>query len=499
MTSDAVDFDVLIVGGGINGACIARDAAGRGLRVALVERDDLAQHTSSASTKLIHGGLRYLENFEFSLVQKALAEREVLLRAAPHITWPLRFVMPHNDAVRSRWLVRAGLFLYDHLARRDRLPASEVIRLDRHVAGEALLPQWRHGFEYSDAWVDDARMVVLNAVDAARRGAQVLTRTLCERAERRDGLWHVQLRDATTTRALTARLLVNATGPWVGSFVGERAGLRSHHRVRLVRGSHIVVPRLFEHDKAYLLQNADRRVVFAIPYEQHFTLIGTTEVTQTEDAALARIDDTETGYLCATASCFFRRPVHPTDVRWSYAGVRPLLDDEHAALSRNTRDYLLELDSGDAPLLSVFGGKITTCRKLAEEAVDRITELLEHAAPRWTADAPLPGGDMPGADFSAFLGRLQRAFPHASAARVRRMAHAYGTQAHALLDEPWGEEILPGLFEHELRYLVREEWARTADDILWRRSKLGLHVEANAGARLQAWLAHNANATPRSL
>ncbi|MFT3735134.1 MAG: glycerol-3-phosphate dehydrogenase [Rhodocyclaceae bacterium] len=494
MSSDAVDFDVLVVGGGINGACIARDAAGRGLRVALVERDDLARHTSSASTKLIHGGLRYLENFEFSLVQKALAEREVLLRAAPHITWPLRFVMPHNDAVRSRWLVRAGLFLYDHLARRDRLPSSEAIDLSRHVAGQALQAGWRHGFEYSDAWVDDARMVVLNAVDAAERGAQVFTRTFCERAERRDGLWHVQLQGAQSTRVVTARLLVNATGPWVASFLSDHAGLRSRHRVRLVRGSHVVVPRLFEHDKAYLLQNADRRVVFAIPYEHHYTLIGTTEVAQDGDAAQARIDEAETAYLCETASRFFRLPVSPADVRWHYSGVRPLLDDEHAALSRNTRDYLLELDSGDAPLLSVFGGKITTCRKLAEEAVDRIADLLEHGAPRWTADVPLPGGDMPDADFAAFAASLQARHADVDAAQLLRLAHAYGTRAERILAGN-RQPVLPGVSEAELRYLYDTEWARSAEDILWRRSKLGLHLPAEAAATLNDWLARQTRAS----
>jgi glycerol-3-phosphate dehydrogenase len=490
MTSNDSTFDVLVVGGGINGACIARDAAGRGLRVLLVERDDLAQHTSSASTKLIHGGLRYLENFEFSLVRKALEEREVLLNAAPHITWPLRFVMPHNDAVRSRWMVRAGLFLYDHLARRDRLPGSEVVDLTRHPVGEPLQPQWRHGFEYSDAWVDDARLVVLNCVDAAERGAQILTRTQCVSARRHDGDWQVSLQAQDgSTREVTARMLVNATGPWVASFISDHAGLRSRHRVRLVRGSHIVVPKLFSHDKAYLLQNADRRVVFAIPYEQDFTLIGTTEVMQSGDAASPHIDADETRYLCETASRFFRTPVSPDSIRWTYSGVRPLLDDEHAALSRNTRDYLLELDSGgDTPMLSVFGGKITTCRKLAEEAVDRLQGLLSHNAPAWTAHMPLPGGDMPGADFASFLITLNSDYPGVPKARLQRLAHAYGTRVRRILDAPSGAEILPGLFESELRYLHEVEWARSADDVLWRRSKLGLHLDADAAKVLSRWL-----------
>ncbi|MEC5385330.1 glycerol-3-phosphate dehydrogenase [Uliginosibacterium sp. H3] len=495
-------FDLVVVGGGINGAGIARDAAGRGLKVLLVEREDLAQHTSSASTKLIHGGLRYLENFEFSLVRKALAERETLLNAAPHITWPLRFVMPHDDAIRSRWLVRAGLFFYDHLARRDRLPASEMLDLSKHPAGSALQAQWQHAFEYSDAWVDDARLVVLNCVDAAERGATVLTRTACTRALRGEDGWQIGLRDdAGIETTLHARALINATGPWVASFLRD-TGQRPRHRVRLVRGSHIVVPRLFAHDKAYLFQNPDRRIVFAIPYERDFTLIGTTETTHATEASAVHISAEETDYLCATASRFFREPVTPEQVRWSFSGLRPLLDDEHAALSRNTRDYLLELDGEDAPLLSVFGGKITTYRKLAEEAVGRIQNLLGHHAPDWTARAPLPGGDMADADFARFRNSLSQQHRSMPEALIDRLAHAYGTRCRHILggaagSAALGEEILPGLFEREVDYLIAHEWARTATDILWRRSKLGLHLQANATQLLDAWLEARA-LNPRS-
>lgn len=494
MAEAFAEFDLLVVGGGINGAGIARDAAGRGLRVMLVEREDLAQHTSSASTKLIHGGLRYLENFEFSLVGKALAEREVLLAAAPHITWPLRFVMVHDDSIRSRWLVRAGLFLYDHLARRDHLPGSQAIKLSQHEAGEVLHADWRHGFEYSDAWVDDARLVVLNCIDAAERGAQIRTRTACVAAQREEQGWRVKLRDAKGTESeVRCRVLVNATGPWVADFLSESAGARARHRVRLVRGSHIVVPRLFSHDKAYLFQNPDRRIVFAIPYESDYTLIGTTEVAQSGAPAAAHISDDEVHYLCATASRFFREPVRPESVRWTYSGLRPLLDDEHAALSRNTRDYLLELDGEDAPLLSVFGGKITTYRKLAEETVGRLQSLLGHDAPTWTAHAPLPGGDMPNADFVRFFGQLQTEYAFIPATILLRLAHAYGTRTRELLGvakelHELGAEILPGVFECELEYLVRHEWVQTADDILWRRSKLGLHQAPDAASRIEAWL-----------
>jgi glycerol-3-phosphate dehydrogenase len=497
MTRDKTPFDLVVVGGGINGAGIARDAAGRGLKVLLVEREDLAQHTSSASTKLIHGGLRYLENFEFSLVRKALTERETLLSAAPHITWPLRFVMPHDDAIRSRWLVRAGLFLYDHLARRDRLPASEMLDLSRHTAGAVLQPQWQHAFEYSDAWVDDARLVVLNCIDAAERGATILTRTACTQALRDEDGWQLGLRDSAGGKTTVhARALINATGPWVASFLHD-AGQRTRHRVRLVRGSHIVVPRLFAHDKAYMFQNPDRRIVFAIPYEHDFTLIGTTENTHEAQASAVHISTDETAYLCATVSRFFREAVTPDKVVWSYSGLRPLLDDEHAALSRNTRDYLLELDGEDAPLLSVFGGKITTYRKLAEEAVNRIQNLLGHHAPDWTAYAPLPGGDMPGADFTRFRSTLSQIYPGMPAALLERLAHAYGTRCRDILGDAadtsgLGAEILPGLFERELYYLVAHEWARSAEDILWRRSKLGLHLPADAAQVLNAWLAQQA-------
>jgi glycerol-3-phosphate dehydrogenase len=355
------DCDVLVVGGGVNGTGIARDAAGRGLRVLLCEQHDLASHTSSASTKLIHGGLRYLEYYEFGLVRKALAERELLLDAAPHIMWPLRFILPHEPHLRPAWMIRAGLFLYDHLARRRRLPASTTVRLDRHPAGAALRGSWRTGFAYSDGWVDDARLVVLNAVDARERGARVLTRTHCTRVSRGHGAWSATLLQADGVRhSVRARSVVNASGPWVGSFLDQATPVRAQHAVRLVKGSHIVVPRLFDHDYAYIFQNVDRRIIFAIPFQGAYTLIGTTDVDYQGDAARVQIAPEEVAYLCKLAGHYFARPIGPKDVVWSYSGVRPLLEDESLDPASVTRDYRLELDADGPPLLSVFGGKITT-------------------------------------------------------------------------------------------------------------------------------------------
>ncbi len=499
--------DVLVVGGGINGAGIARDLAGRGLSVLLVERDDLAQHTSSSSTKLIHGGLRYLEYYEFGLVRKALAERERLLRSAPHIMWPLRFVMPHDPSMRPVWMIRAGLFLYDHLARREWLPASTTIDLRRHPAGAPLQPRFRRGFEYSDGWVDDARLVVLNALDAQARGAVVATRCTCLGATRGAGGWQVRLQpQGGAPVTVQARALVNAAGPWAGEFLRERVQAGSARSLRLVKGSHIVVRKLFDHDRAYIFQNPDKRIIFAIPYEGEFTLIGTTDVEINGDPGSARIDDAETDYLCAQASRYFARPVQPADVVWSYSGVRPLLDDDSGNAAAVTRDYLLEFEgdaqaagaAAQAPLLTVWGGKITTFRKLAEEAGDELVQRLGERRPAWTESALLPGGDLsdwigapqrPDLDIGRLIDALAQRQPQLPAALCRRWARAYGSRVALLLEQPLGALVAPGLYEAELLYLVRHEWARSVDDALWRRSKLGLHLDAEQVARVGAWWA----------
>jgi glycerol-3-phosphate dehydrogenase len=508
--SDANACDVLIVGGGINGCGIARDLAGRGWRVLLAERDDLAAHTSSSSTKLIHGGLRYLEYYEFGLVRKALMEREVLLKSAPHIMWPLRFVMPHDPAMRPAWMIRLGIFLYDHLARREVLPGSEGVNLRLHKVGAPLKPQFTRGFVYSDGWVNDARLVVLNAIDAQAKGATVLTHTACVSAQRNEDGWTavLQARDGTQ-RTVQARALVNAAGPWAESFLrdvarpahGEALATKS---LRLVKGSHIVVPRVFEHDHAYIFQNPDKRIIFAIPYEERFTLIGTTDVELEGDPGQAHIDANETAYLCEQASRYFKQPIKPADVVWSYSGVRPLLDDASGDPSAVTRDYLLEANhGGGAPLLSVWGGKITTFRKLAEDAADEIGRLLGEQRRAWTEGAYLPGGDLsayigkpqrPDTDFERFVSELLRRHAWLPAALARRLARAYGSRiervigdARSLID--LGVEVAPGLYEAELYYLRREEWATYARDILWRRSKLGLHYTPGQQEQVTQWLA----------
>jgi glycerol-3-phosphate dehydrogenase len=495
--------DVLVVGGGINGAGIARDLAGRGLKVVLCEKDDLAQATSSSSTKLIHGGLRYLEYNEFSLVRKALAEREVLLRSAPHIMWPLRFVMPHDPGMRPVWMIRIGLFLYDHLARREVLPGSRTVDLRRHPAGAPLQPRFTKGFVYSDGWVDDARLVALNAIDAQERGATVLTRWRCRDAQRAVDGWQVTLDNPQGAfHTLRARAIVNAAGPWAAQFLSEHAHLSHPRALRLVKGSHIVVPKLFEHGHAYIFQNPDKRIIFAIPYEHDFTLIGTTDVEHHGAIGAAKIDASETQYLCEQASRYFAKAVTPGDVVWTYSGVRPLLDDESGDPAAVTRDYSLELDTAQAPLLTVWGGKITTFRRLAEDAADLLMQPLAIAAGRgaWTNGAFLPGGDLnkwigaggrPDTDFDRFEQAVRLRYPHLGAGLLHRLARAYGARIDRVIgdvDAP-GAEVAPGLFEFELRYLHDHEWARSADDVLWRRSKLGLHFSAEQRAAVAAWCA----------
>ena len=488
--------DLLVIGGGINGAGIARDAAGRGLSVVLCEQDDLARATSSASTKLIHGGLRYLEYHEFRLVREALIEREVLLRAAPHIIWPLTFILPHDKGLRPAWMVRLGLLLYDHLGGRERLPGSRGIDLRRDPVGGPLKDSFTKAFSYADCWVEDSRLVVLNALDAKERGAEVLTRTRCTAVRREDGIWQARLEpvDGGPAREVAARALVNAAGPWVTDVLGRVAGVNRRQALRLVKGSHLVVPKLYEGDQAYIFQNEDRRVIFAIPYESDFTLIGTTDLPYEGDPGSVAITPAESEYLCSAISRYLKTSVTPADAVWSYSGVRPLYDDASENVSAVTRDYVFDIDAseGRPPLLSIFGGKITTYRKLAEHALAKLDEASGRQTAAWTQSAPLPGGDMPDADFERFLETLKRERPWLPAELARRYARAYGTRVTRMLDgiqdlDDLGEALGEGLYEAEADYLAREEWARCADDVLWRRSKLGLHVDDAAKARLAAW------------
>ena len=520
--------DLLVIGGGINGACIARDAAGRGLDVLLCEKDDLAAHTSSASTKLIHGGLRYLEHYDFRLVRHSLREREVLLRNAPHIIWPLRFVLPHHAGLRPRWMIRLGLFLYDHLGGRERLPPCASIDLHRHPSGGALKKHYRRGYEYSDCWVQDARLVVLAARDAHLRGTDVRTRTECVSLARRGPHWEATLIDGTTgaRSTVSARGVVNASGPWIGrrlepgagaSTAGADAGTGTEHGmglvkdsapadgaaspgiagvkhdVRLVKGSHIVVGKLFDHPCPYLFQGADGRVLFAIPFEDDYTLLGTTEVEIEGDPGPVAITPAEVDYICAAANAYFETPISPGDVVWSYSGIRPLLDDRARNASEITRGYVLHLDWGSAPMLSVYGGKITTCRRLAEQAVDMLAGPLGCNRPAWTRDAPLPGGDLPGGDVEGFIARCAEHYPWLAQGMARHYVRHYGTGIHTLLAGrtgigDLGEHFGAGLHAAEVEYLVEHEWARTAEDVLWRRTKKGLRMTEDGKRRLRAWL-----------
>jgi glycerol-3-phosphate dehydrogenase len=486
-------FDMLVVGGGINGAGIARDAAGRGLSVCLCEQDDLAAHTSSASTKLIHGGLRYLQQGEFALVRKALNERETLRRLAPHLIAPTAFVLPHARHLRPAWMLRAGLWLYDHLGQANpHFPPSQRIDLQRDPRGAALKASYRTGFTYADARVNDARLVLLNALDAHERGADIRTRTRCEQLIRhRDHWWAVLRRTNGDVQRIRARCVVNASGPWAGTVLG-RAGLDAPLGLRLVQGSHLVVPRLFAHDSAYLFQQPDQRVVFAIPFEQDFTLIGTTDTDYDGDPAQARPRADEETYLLDAVNRFVRLPVRAEDIVWRYSGVRPLLADHHRDASRVTRDYRLELDTAGAPLLSVLGGKLTTYRALAEEALGRLSPSLPEMGPAWTAGGPpLPGGD--GGDAAQVAGTLQHDHPRLPPALLQRLASSYGTRARGLLAgaqtlEALGPDHGGGLHDRELDYLIAHEWACTADDVLWRRSHLGLRLDAGQHAALAATL-----------
>lgn len=481
MESADAPFDIIVIGGGVNGAGIARDAAGRGARLLLLEQGDLAQGTSSASTKLIHGGLRYLEHYEFSLVREALIEREILWGIAPHIIHPLRFVLPHRKGLRPRWLLRLGLFLYDHIGGRKLLPATRSINLRGHVAGAPLQPQFVHAFEYSDAAVDDARLVALNARDAALRGAEVRTRTRAERLSCADGVWTVETRDADgQTGRVTAHTIVNAAGPAVLDLL-RRADAEPDHKLRLVRGSHIVVRKLFDHAYAYFFQLPDGRIFFAIPYQRDFTLIGTTDADHHGSLDDIRASAEEIAYLCEGASGYFKTPITPADVVWSFAGVRPLVEDGSGRPEAATRGYRIDLDMDEgAPLLSLYGGKITSYRHVAEAVVDALAPHVPSlTGGPWTTTAPLPGGDFPVGGVEQLADDLRAKHGFLSASDADRIARAYGTDARHWLNgaKDWdalGGQIAHGLSAAEVDWLTEQEWAKSTDDILWRRSKLGL-------------------------
>ncbi len=477
--------DLLIVGGGINGAGIARDAAGRGLKVLLCEKDDLGAATSSASSKLIHGGLRYLEHFEFRLVSEALAEREVLLRCAPHIIRPMRFVMPHVPELRPAWMIRAGLFLYDYLARRQTLPGSSGIRLGAGPYHAGLKPGLNKGFIYSDCWVDDARLVVLTARAAADAGAEVLTRTACIAAHRDHEWWHATLRGPGGTESkVAAKALVNAAGPWAGVFLSDVLRQPVGFSLKLVKGSHIVVPRLYPGEHAYILQNDDRRVVFVYPYQQHYTLIGTTDVELHGDPGPCQASDEEITYLCRAVNRYFKREVSAREVVWSYCGIRPLFDDGSADPSAVTRDYVLHVDeqAGAAPALSVFGGKITTYRRLAEHALEKLAPWFPQMTGAWTAGVFLPGGNLDEGSPEQFArSRLKREFPWVPDELCVALARRHGADARLVLGAATtlaelGEHFGADLYAREIDYFIDHEWAKTAEDVLWRRTKTGLHL-----------------------
>jgi len=495
--SDPACVDLLIIGGGINGVGIARDAIGRGLSVMLVEQADLASGTSSASTKLIHGGLRYLELYEFRLVRESLQERERLLALAPHIISPMTFVLPHTPGLRPYWQIRLGLFLYDHIGGRKQLPASRSIDLTHSPYASVLREDLARGFVYSDCVVDDSRLVIVNAVDAAQRGATILTRTKFLQAHAQDGLWHASCQDQRSHHRfeVRARALVNGAGPWVEQVLDHVPDVAIASNIRLVKGSHVVVPRIYDGDAAFLLQHPDNRVIFAIPFERAYTLIGTTDVAFDGDPSKVEITPAEISYLCESASRYFRTRITPADVRWTYAGVRPLLDDAHMDMSKITRDYRIELTRtmSGAPLLSIFGGKITTYRRLAEAATDSILNELQGRHPAWTSSAALPGGDIPEGDIARFARDIAGRWPFLPEATCSRLARAYGTCVEQVLGQSrsmgdLGEHFGAGLTEAEVEYLRSREWAQSAEDVLWRRTKLGLHLADDEQQRLREYM-----------
>ena len=485
--------DLIVIGGGINGTGIAVDAAGRGLSVLLLEAQDLACATSSASSKLIHGGLRYLEHYEFRLVSEALAEREVLLKMAPHIAFPMRFRLPHQPHLRPAWMIRAGLFLYDHLGKRTSLPASKGLKFGSE---SVLKPELTKGFEYSDCWVDDARLVVVNAQEVEERGGEVRTRTRVTRAWREDGMWMVEAEDIDTGKTYTwrAKGLVNATGPWVKHFFDDGLKLKSPYGIRLIKGSHIVVPRVHNQPQAYILQNEDHRIVFVIPWMDEFSIIGTTDVEYNGDPHDVKIDDNEVNYLLKVYNDHFKKQLSKDDIVWTYSGVRPLCDDESDSPQAITRDYTLDVhdQDGKAPLLSVFGGKLTTYRKLAEHALEKLSGYYDNCGPAWTKNGVLPGGDL-GTDRDSYAAQLRRRFTWLPEALARRYVRTYGTRAEQLIGtaqslEDLGEHFGHHLYEAELRYLVAEEWVVELDDAIWRRTKLGMWLDDAQKQRVAQWL-----------
>ncbi|WP_136799162.1 glycerol-3-phosphate dehydrogenase [Desulfosediminicola ganghwensis] len=491
-------YDIFVIGGGINGCGIARDAAGRGLSVYLCEQHDLAHGTSSTSTKLIHGGLRYLEYYEFRLVRESLTEREVLLKNSPHIIWPLRFILPHHKGLRPSWLIRLGLFLYDHIGGRKILPATSTVNLTNDETGIPLKGDYHKGFEYSDCWVDDSRLVVLNAMDAAERGAVVETRSRCIHANRENDLWNITLENNETKEQhkIQAKCLINASGPWMDTTL---AGIEYKHgteHIRMVKGSHIIVDKLFDHSKAYIFQNSDGRIIFAIPYENNrYTLIGTTDVDFQGDPDLVEISAEETEYLCSAANEYFTKNISPQEVVSSYSGIRPLFDDGTSDAKAITRDYVLKLDeeNGRAPLLSIYGGKITTYRKLAESVLEKLEEYFPQMGAPWTAGASLPGGDFPHSGFEDEVNSLRACCPVLDAEHARRLVRHYGTRAKTMVAgitsrEDMGECFGSNLYQFEVQYLMKHEWAKSADDVLWRRTRLGLEFSDEQKAKLENWM-----------
>ena len=491
-------YDLFIIGGGINGCGTARDAAGRGYSVFLAEMNDLASGTSRAATKLIHGGLRYLEHYEFRLVRESLMEREVLWANAPHIIWPLRFVLPHHKGLRPAWLLRLGLFIYDYLGGRKLLPPTQTIDMTTNAAGKPLKKLFTKGFEYSDCWVDDARMVVLNAQDAAKRGAVIRTRTKVQSARSVGGIWRVivENRHSGGTEEVRARMLVNAAGPWVDEVIGKAFGKNDVHNVRLVQGSHIVVPKIFDHDRCYIFQNADNRIIFAIPYERDFTLIGTTDQDYVGDPANVEISPGEVTYLCDAASEYFAKPVKSADIVWTYSGVRPLFDDGASKAQEATRDYVLKVEgtSAEGAVLNIFGGKITTSRRLAEHVLEKIEDVLGKKKAPWTRSASLPGGDFPAQGFASQVAGLSKDFAFLSKRDATRLVRLYGTKARTILGKAKGPADLgvmfgPEMTQAEVDYLMNEEWAQQTEDVLWRRTKAGLLMKPADVAALENYMA----------
>jgi len=492
-------YDVFVIGGGINGCGIARDAVGRGYSVGLAEMNDLGSGTSSWSTKLIHGGLRYLEHFEFRLVREALMEREILLKMAPHIIWPMRFVLPHHKGLRPAWLLRLGLFLYDNLGGRKILPGTKVLNLRNDVAGASLKDTYTKAFEYSDCWVNDSRLVVLNAMDARERGAEIKTRTKVVSIKQVDDQWEIVLKSTESGEESTvfASLIVNAGGPWVDEILKSSMGKNDVKNIRLVQGSHIVIRKKFDHPKAYFFQNSDERIFFGIPYEQDFTLVGTTDQDFIGDLADVKISSGEIDYLCEGASHYFKEPIIRDDIVWTYSGVRPLYDDGATKAQEATRDYVLKTEGeGTLKYINIFGGKITTYRRLAESMLEKIGDIIGEKGSSWTQNSVLPGGEFPVSGFDELVAEIHQLYPFLEGRLVQRLVRAYGMKVHEILNNAssaaeLGEDFGHGLNEVEVRYLINREWAQKADDVLWRRSKLGIRFTKKQKNRLETFMAQN--------